>query len=191
MLLSNYAIFDLTTRRQSLMERLRKMFRLEFDRHPPELSWSHLNDSRPLVALLPSELDIGPTSEMASAYRWRRHPQLLNAAYDTALVDSERRARNLAVHGLYCAHNGETEHALLYFRQALSQHRIELTDVPSFWQMPRTGMLLAADAYEGAGRFRDAARIQARVRTQFRPRTVVPMRPSRMPASSRRTANGD
>jgi hypothetical protein len=97
----------------------------------------------------------------------------------------------MAVKGLYFAHNGEVDEAFVHFLQAVTEYDIDLTELPSFWKLTRRAILAAADAYEVVGRYRDAAAIQARVRTELRPRNVVPLRPVEDIASARRTVGGD
>ena len=187
MLMSNLAMMDLGLRRRSVLDQLRDVFR-RTDEHQGVL---------PLIQDLGAQLDLVAIPDVLDAdvnspgdYRWRRHPQLLNTSPTSTISDDERRARKTAVRGLYCAHNGEIEEAFLHFVHAIDEAIIDLTEMPSFWQMPRAAILAAADAYEVAGQHREAAMIQARVRTELRPRNVVPMTRSASTPAPRRTASG-
>jgi hypothetical protein len=187
MLMSNLALMDLGMRRRSMFDRLRNIFWQADESHEDHLS---IRDGlvSPDLAVVPNpeESDV----ETVGDYRWRRHPQLLNGSTASTISDEERLARRAAVRGLYCAHNGGIEEAFLHFVHALDESTIDLTEMPSFWQMPRAAILAAAEAYEVAGKLREAAVIQARVRTELRPRNVVPMKRSATDSSPRRTANG-
>jgi hypothetical protein len=187
MLMSNLAMMDLGLRRRSVVDRLRDVFRHADEKHGEFPADQELR--------VPPDLEVIPAPDVAEEesvgdYRWRRHPQLLNGSGASAISDEERLARRTAVRGLYCAHNGEIEEAFLHFVHALDESTIDLTELPSFWQMPRAAILSAADAYEFAGMHREAAVIQARVRTELRPRNVVPMKRPAPNSSPRRTANG-
>lgn len=189
-MVSDYAVLDLSVRRHRIRHLVRRLMRMESDQKVREYSWAHLAEPQLQIALRPSEIRQGEDEDSASDYRWRRHPQLLKGTSIVPMSDSERQARKFAVRGLYCAHKGELEESYLSFAQALRDHDIELTELPAFWQMPRAGILAAAKACEATGRFRDAARIQARLRTEFRPRNVVMLRPPGDLPVSRRSANG-
>jgi hypothetical protein len=92
---------------------------------------------------------------------------------------------------LYAAHKGDVEEAFLQFLQAVSEAAIDLTAMPSFWQMPRGAIVAAAEAYDRVGRLREASALQARVRTELRPRNVVPMRHPAAPVSSKRSSGSE
>ena len=168
MLLSEMAIMDLRVRRKSLLAVLQCWFRSS------RAVASRQEESA--LALLPrpipeSELTGG---ELSGEYRWRRHPQLLRNPV-SSLPDDERRARKIAVQGLYCAHNGEIDEAFILFTESLAKCAIDLTKLPTFWQMPRAALLAIVDVYEQAGQLREASTLRARIRTELRPRIVVPL----------------
>ena len=123
--------------------------------------------------------------EAALAFRWRRHPQLLSqSTVSVDAEDHERSARSAAVRGLFLARSGRFDDARTAFAVA-AEASIDLTATPGFWDLPRSGMLAAAAAYEDVERFREAAALSARVRLRYRPRSMPAM-----PAGRRRTASG-
>ncbi len=119
-----------------------------------------------------SEAD-GP--ESIEAFRWRRHPQLLNRAEPLTPPDAddlERRARSAAVRGLFLARSGRYDGARSAFAAAASERSVDLTAIPGFWDLPRSGMLAAVGAYDDVRRFRDASALGARIRLAYRPRSI-------------------
>ncbi len=128
-------------------------------------------------------------SETVVAFRWRRHPQLLGqstAARPVDVEDHERSARSAAVRGLFLARSGRFDDARSAFAVA-AESSIDLTAIPGFWDLSRSGMLAAAAAYEDVERFREASALSARIRLRYRPRSM-----STVPAgrNRRRTASG-
>jgi hypothetical protein len=108
------------------------------------------------------------------AHRWRRHPQLL-APVATDLAPDEREARHEAVRGLFAARAGALACAEEHFTTAAQCEAIDLTAIPGFWQLERRAMSVAVDAYEAAGRIRDASALNARIRSMYRPRALSPL----------------
>lgn len=114
-----------------------------------------------------------------TAHKWRRHPQLRE--YRAPLEDTVRAARQEAVRGLFAARAGAIEVALHHFASAARCDDVDLTAVPGFWELTRGQMQAAVQAYEEAGRYRDAAALDAHIATIFRPSLVgarvQPVRP--------------
>jgi hypothetical protein len=91
------------------------------------------------------------------------------------LTPNEQRARVAAVRGLLRAREQLFDAARTAFTEAATlDPRLDLSSVPDFWRLPRGGQQAAIDAYEAAGRERDAFMLIARVRKSFRPRLVAP-----------------
>jgi hypothetical protein len=89
------------------------------------------------------------------------------------LTPNERRARVAAVRGFVRAREQHFDAARGFFAEAASlDPRLDLATIPHFWNLPRGGQQAAIDAYELAGRERDAAMLVARVRRTFRPRLM-------------------
>lgn len=122
-------------------------------------------------------------------FRWRRHPQLRIDRSVEALPERERQARLAAVRGVFAARDGHFDAAAEFFLIAAREPAIDLGDVPGFWRLSRAGMQTAIDAYEDAGRVRDASALTAKIRTVFRPR---PLRQPRQlpPRTPRRASSG-
>lgn len=121
------------------------------------------------------------------AFKWRRHPQLRDRSrgVDNRTEDDlQRDAKAAAVRGLFLARSERLGEARTAFAQAAADASIDLSEVPGFWQLSRSAMLIASVAYEDVGRFREASALSARVRTRYRPREVAPLTtPSRREAS--------
>ena len=165
MILSAMAIMDLQIRLHAVLDVFRRPIR------QPDPA---VGDAAPeIVEVVCSELKAPTTVTDLADFRWRRHPQLRNAAATRVLSAHQRRARQHAVRGMYSGHHGDLAGAHHQFALALDADDIDLTETPFFWTMPRSAILAAADACEQAGRFREAATIQARVRTEFRPRVLA------------------
>jgi hypothetical protein len=99
-----------------------------------------------------------------------------------ALTPNEQRARVAAVRGLVRAREQQFEAATALFAEAATlDPRLDLSTIPQFWSLPRGGHQAAIDAYDRAGRERDAAMLIARVRRAFRPRLVSPGDPTPAP----------
>jgi hypothetical protein len=170
MIMTSMAMIDIVARRRSVSERLLGFFA----RHASDGDIVISDAFADAMSIdVPRDL---PAPAESNLWRWRRHPQLRAASVSSAMGENERRARHSAVHGLYAALAGDIEDASAWFLQAVSIHDIDLTDIPSFWQMPRGAIEAAAVAYECVGRFREAAMVQARLRTEFRPRNVINLR---------------
>jgi hypothetical protein len=89
------------------------------------------------------------------------------------LTPDERRARVAAVRGLMRARDERFDAARGCFAEAARlDPRLDLASIPNFWSLPSGAHQAAIDAYELAGRERDAAVLIARVRKTFRPRLV-------------------
>lgn len=119
-----------------------------------------------------------PDSDTGDVFRWRRHPQLLNqadAVNPGDIEDLERRARSAAVRGLFLARSGRLDEARSAFAVAATEPAVDLTAIPGFWELTRSGMLAAVGAYEEAGRFREASALGARIRLTYRPRPLAPV----------------
>lgn len=87
------------------------------------------------------------------------------------------------------ARGGKIPGALEAFITATADPHIDLTALPGFWDLPRQGMMVAVRAYEQNQRIRDAAALEARMRTTLRPRVIKPVPPDT--ASQRARASGD
>lgn len=198
MLMTHIAILDAGEPQPSLLEcigrRLARFFGLaeaedESDaRRLPHDTTALLVEPIPPVAptlhLVSMDQDTQDTSEHPGL-RWRRHPQLLNHS-STGLPQDEREARQEAVRGLFAARAGALGCAEQHFARAARLSEIDLTAVPGFWNLDRTAMLVAVDAYEHVGRIRDAAALNARIRSMYRPRALspVPQNVVQLPPSS-------
>jgi hypothetical protein len=90
------------------------------------------------------------------------------------LTPNEQRARVAAVRGYVRAREQHFEAARSFFTEAATlDPRLDLATIPRFWNLPREGQQAAIDAYELAGRERDAAMLIARVRKTFRPKLMT------------------
>jgi hypothetical protein len=145
--------------------------------------------AEPALRVLHVEPEI---ARAASGLRWRRHPLLLRQSASD-LSSDERGARHEAVRGLFAARAGALDVATVHFTRAAQCPDIDLSDIPGFWQLTRSAMTTAVDAYEAAGRIREASALNARIRTMYRPRalssvptnvTPLPERPSRISSNS-------
>lgn len=110
----------------------------------------------------------------SEGFRWRRHPLLL-AQPAPDLAHDQREARHEAVRGLYAARAGAIEVATDHFTRAARCPEIDLSAIPGFWQLSRSAMMTAVEAYERAGRIREASALNARLRTMYRPRALTPV----------------
>ena len=121
----------------------------------------------------------------SEGFRWRRHPLLLNQPASD-LTHNQREARHEAVRGLYAARAGAIEVAVDHFTRAADCPEIDLSAIPGFWQLSRSAMMTAVEAYERAGRIRDASALNAQLRTMYRPRalTSVPANVTHLPEPS-------
>ena len=90
------------------------------------------------------------------------------------LTPNEQRARVAAVRGLMRARDQLFDAARDSFAEAARlDPRLDLATIPHFWSLPSGAHQAAIEAYELAGRERDAAMLIARVRKTFRPRLVA------------------
>lgn len=103
-------------------------------------------------------------------YRWRRHPQLRRVPAGEPADSS-----SLAMRGVALARSGRCEDASAAFALAARERECDITAIPGFWSISRRAMQGAVVAYEDAGRFRDAAALEARIRTTLRPRALAPL----------------
>lgn len=140
---------------------------------------------KPALRLMPQS----SSEEQQSSHKWRRHPQL--RAYESPLSGDTRDGRHQAVRGLFAAREGALDVALAHFTSAARCEEVDLTAVPGFWNLTRGQMQTAVDAYEAAGRYRDAAALDANIATIFRPslvgaplQPIVPRKPQRQAAST-------
>lgn len=200
MLVTDIAYRDMEAQAHDLVDRLGLVVRWLFRRpgvtvsaanSPYQLASEHRAHLR-LTAQhdeenLPEEPD-GPGA--ITAFRWRRHPQLLNQVETGPPADAEdleRGARSAAVRGLFLARSGRIEEARSVFAIAAAEPSVDLAAIPGFWDLSRSGMLAAVGAYDDVERFREASALGARIRLTYRPRSVsaVPEAPKR-----RRSAAG-
>ncbi|HEV2108912.1 MAG TPA: hypothetical protein VGR16_11665 [Thermomicrobiales bacterium] len=101
----------------------------------------------------------------------------------TDLGPDQRRAHLLAVRGLIHARQARHEAAGKAFADALALNpRLELADLPTFWDLPRGGCDAAVGAYLHHGLTAEATTLNARVRQTLRPRPL----PSREKSALRR-----
>lgn len=144
--------------------------------------------AEPILRIVTVEPDVINAS---LAHKWRRHPQLRQQA-GSDLASGERDARHEAVRGLFAARAGALECAASHFARAAQCHDIDLSAIPGFWQLGRSAMMTAVDAYEQAGRIRDASALNARIRTMYRPRalTPVPENVMHLPQTPSRASSG-
>ena len=91
------------------------------------------------------------------------------------LSADEQRARLAAIRALRRSRQGRFDEARDLFADAARlDPALDLSSVPSFWELPRAAHDAAVAGYEQAGRDRDASRLVAVIRRRFRPRLVVP-----------------
>ena len=126
--------------------------------------------SAPVLKLVETE----SISTPKSSHRWRRHAQLLDRP-TSSLPDQERQARHHAIRGLFAAQQGDLPAAEHHFALAATCDRIDLCEIPGFWNLDRSAITTAIRAYEAAGRLRDASALNARMRTRLRPRAIPPV----------------
>jgi hypothetical protein len=203
MLMTDLAIRDLEGRRDSVLERCRRLlvaiFGRSSDHHLPHgiarhpsprlraVSTAPTAPRRPLrVVATPGSSEIEPSPQL----RWQRHPQLRSRQVECAPLPGTRRSARLeAERGVILARGGKLEAAAEAFTTAASDPTIDLSILPGFWDLPRNGMMTAVRAYERVDRLRDAAALEARVRHLLRPRALKPVPSAHRP--DRLTASGD
>jgi hypothetical protein len=89
------------------------------------------------------------------------------------LTANERRARAAALRALALSRGRRFASAQSAFAEAARlDPTLDLTRIPGFWRLERAAHEAAIDAYDEAGRARDAAVLRARVRSTFRPKPV-------------------
>jgi hypothetical protein len=113
-------------------------------------------------------------AEAAPAPDARRSPTSPGGP-DAPLTAAERRARAAALRALALSRGRRFDAARDAFTDAaLLDPTLDLTRTPTFWKLERAAHEAAIDAYDAAGRDRDAAVLRARVRSTFRPRALRP-----------------
>jgi hypothetical protein len=89
------------------------------------------------------------------------------------LTANERRARAAALRALALSRGRRFASAQSAFAEAARlDPNLDLTRIPGFWRLERAAHEAAIDAYDEAGRTRDAAVLRAQVRSTFRPKPV-------------------
>ncbi len=89
------------------------------------------------------------------------------------LTANERRARAAALRALALSRGRRFASAQSAFTEAARlDPNLDLTRIPGFWRLERAAHEAAIDAYDEAGRARDAAVLRAQVRSTFRPKPV-------------------
>jgi len=136
----------------------------------PQLTEPVRSEMRPASLRLVSSSNTEATAEANPGHKWRRHPQL--RSYTSPLTEDVRNGRHESVRGFYAAHAGALEVATEHFTVAARCPEVDLTAVPGFWNLTRGQMQTAVEAYERAGRYRDAAALDAHIQTIFRPSLV-------------------
>jgi hypothetical protein len=191
MLMTHFAILDQGERKPGLLQRIWQHLASflclgeepEPVRHEPIARPSTRRIEAPLTEPILRVVAVEPDIiSQPDGFRWRRHPQLLGQP-GPDLLPSEREARHEAVRGLFAARAGALECAATHFAEAARCEQIDLSAIPGFWQLDRTAMMTAVDAYERAGRIREASALNARIRTMYRPRalTSIPTNVTHMP----------
>lgn len=78
--------------------------------------------------------------------------------------EHRKSARVAAVRGLLYARDGQLDRAEIFFSEALTlDAALSPADVPTFWNLPRTGQEAAVRALQNAGRPRDAQVLAAEI----------------------------
>lgn len=198
MLMTDLAFRDLDSRRGTVIGSLRHLVLAVFgrrsDHHLPKgiapcdsrsVRAPASASCRPAAAPRSDQQDEGSHSGSTGDTRWARHPQLRSRQVDSVIAGSQRASRLQAERGLLLAHGGRLVEAVEAFSVAAQDPDINLGELPGFWDLPRNGMLTAVRAYERAGRIRDAAVLDARIRHLLKPRPLrsVPVRSERLRAS--------
>ena len=185
MLVTDIAYRDMETQADGVVDRLGQIARRLFRRpgmtesatnFPFQLAPEHQAHLRLVAQRHDDHLPEAPDGpEAIEAFRWRRHPQLLNQAETGPPADAEdleRSARSAAVRGLFLARSGRIEDARSAFAIAAAEPSVDLAAIPGFWDLSRSGMLAAVGAYDDVERFREASALGARIRLTYRPRSV-------------------
>jgi hypothetical protein len=107
----------------------------------------------------------------------REQAPAVGAAVDasTPLAANERRARAAALRAMALSRERRFDAARAAFTEAAGlDPALDLTRTPAFWKLERAAHEAAIDAYQQAGRDRDAAVLRARVQSTFRPKALRP-----------------
>jgi hypothetical protein len=89
------------------------------------------------------------------------------------LTVSERKARAAAVRALMRARDGHFDQARALFAEAATlDPALDLSTVPTFWELARNGQQAAVEGYELAGRADDAVVLASELAYTFRPKLV-------------------
>jgi hypothetical protein len=107
----------------------------------------------------------------------REQAAAVGAQVDVAapLAANERRARAAALRALTLSRERRFDAARAAFAEAAGlDPALDLTRTPAFWKLERAAHEAAIDAYQQAGRDRDAAVLRARVKSTFRPKALRP-----------------
>lgn len=126
----------------------------------------------PALASAPEEVTLAAAQTMSvtSAVEVAAPPE---EAGSGPLTANERRARAAALRALALSRGRRFASAQSAFTEAARlDPSLDLTRIPGFWRLERAAHEAAIDAYDEAGRARDAAVLRARVRSTFRPKPV-------------------
>jgi hypothetical protein len=104
-------------------------------------------------------------------------PEAFRPSRVIVLTPEERRARAIALRGLAQSRAGRYDAAGASFLEAVTMDpALDLAKMPDFWRLSQETHQAAIEAYECAGRIRDAAELTAAVRTMFQPKLIRPRR---------------
>ena len=107
----------------------------------------------------------------------REQESAVGAQVDVAapLAANERRARAAALRAMVLSRERRFDAARTAFAEAAGlDPALDLTRTPAFWTLERAAHEAAIDAYQQAGRDRDAAVLRARIQSTFRPKALRP-----------------
>lgn len=198
MLMSDLAIRELESRRDSFVDRCRWLVVAVFGRSsthrlPEIVAQRQLPQLRTVPAGPPAPLRVVNSNAATSMTpevdkRWQRHPQLrTQQSSPVRSMAGQRAARLEAERGMILARGGKLADAVEAFTTAAEDPAVDLSILPGFWDMPRRSMMTAVRAYEAVDRLRDASALEARIRHTLRPRALKPVPsgsgPGRMSAS--------
>ncbi len=137
--------------------------------------------AQPIAVLVPSA-SVASDGDGAAGGAPAVEPVATADGVPAPLSAAERRARATALRGLLLARQRRYDGARAAFAEAARlDPALDLSTVPTFWDLERGGHDAVVRAYREAGRDGDAALLAARVRQTFRPR-IVPA--SRRPLST-------
>jgi hypothetical protein len=126
--------------------------------------WPNIEQFDPLLMIELLEEEMGVT-EATTVGR-------TDLAGDPLTVE-ERKARAAAVRGLVNARDGRFDKARTLFAEALSlDPSIDLTQIPTFWKLPRGGQDAAVSAYQDTGMVKEAKILSSNLNYHFRPKLV-------------------